>query len=194
MYNAAVWLRTVKEHYGDRLQITWRHFSLEQVNSKEEGWKVWDEPDDFQGRSILSLRAAEAARRQGEEAFERFHLALLTARHGGRDRLPLNEIEPLLDVARDSGLDVQKLERDMKDRSLLDKIAEDHTEGVESYGMFGTPTFLFENGTAAYLKIFIPPEDEAVEAFDAFYSLFGGRSYVGEVKRPQPPWPKGAVG
>jgi hypothetical protein len=43
------------------------------------------------------------------------------------------------------------------------------------------------------MKTFIPPEGEAVEVFDSFVSLFGGRTYIGEIKSPQPPWPKGAV-
>ena len=60
-------------------------------------------------------------------------------------------------------------------------------------GVFGTPTFLFENGHTAYMKTFIPPKGEAVEVFDSFVSLFGGRTYIGEIKSPQPPWPKGAV-
>ncbi|MEC7734392.1 MAG: DsbA family selenoprotein, partial [Chloroflexota bacterium] len=40
---------------------------------------------------------------------------------------------------------------------------------------------------------FIPPEEESVDAFKYFLGLFENRSYIGEVKRPQPPWPKGAV-
>ena len=38
-----------------------------------------------------------------------------------------------------------------------------------------------------------PPENEALEAFEDFIALFGKRNYFGEIKRPQPPWPKGAL-
>ena len=69
----------------------------------------------------------------------------------------------------------------------------DHTEAVEKHGIFGTPTFVFENGGSAYLKTFIPPAEDSVEFFDHFVALVADRSYVGEIKRPQPPWPKGAV-
>ena len=96
-------------------------------------------------------------------------------------------------MAQEAGLDVDRFRQDLSDRSLLQEIARDHTEAVERYGVFGTPTFVFENGATAFLKMFIPPEEEAVPFFREFCSTFGSRLYVGEVKRPQPPWPKGAV-
>ena len=189
-----MWLDKVKKEYGDDLQINWRHFSLQQINSREgDDWKVWDELDLREARSLLSSAAAEAAKRQNNpEAFDRFHLALLTARHAG-DRVPLNQDEPLLKIAEEAGLDVERFKKDLDDPDVLKTVAEDHEAATGDSGIFGTPTFLFENGHVAYMKTFIPPEDEAVEVFDSFVSLFGRRTYVGEVKSPQPPWPKGAV-
>jgi hypothetical protein len=72
-------------------------------------------------------------------------------------------------------------------------VARDHEESVETHGAFGTPTFIFENGQSSYIKTFIPPEEESMETFEHFVGLMSKRSYIGEVKRPQPPWPKGAV-
>ena len=189
-----MWLDRVKQEYGDNLHVTWRNFSLEQVNSKEgPDWKVWDQPDSYESRSLLSLRAGEAARLQGTDAFEQYHLALLTARHGGDGRIVLNQVEPLVAVAQQVGLDVGRLREDLRDPELLKNIARDHTEAVEVHGVFGTPTFVFDTGNAVYLKSFIPPADESVAFFEHFVALMSNRSYVGELKRPQPPWPKGAV-
>ena len=188
-----MWLDRVQKADAGRLHITWKSFSLEQTNSvNSPDWKVWDQPDAYDSRSLLSLRAGEAAKLQGPEAFQRFHLALLIARHGG-GRVSLRDPEPLIAVARDVGLDVQRFESDLADRGLLCMIARDHTEAVEKHGIFGTPTFVFENGGSAYLKTFIPPAQDSVEFFDHFVALVADRSYVGEIKRPQPPWPKGAV-
>jgi len=189
-----VWLDRVKRDYGDNLQITWKNFSLEQMNSKEgPDWKVWEQPDTYESRSLLSLRAGEAARLQGTQLFERFHLALLTARHGGDGRIALNHAEPLVEVARNSGLDLGRFEDDLADPALLENVARDHTEAVKVHGVFGTPTFLFESGNSVYLKSFIPPPEDSVQFFEHFVALMADRSYVGELKRPQPPWPKGAV-
>ena len=189
-----MWLDRVKKSYGEDLQITWKNFSLEQVNSKNgPDWKVWDQPEEYDSRSLLSLRAGEAARLQGREPFERFHLALLAARHAGDGRISLNEPGPLIEVARDAGLDVGRFQEDLKDRELLGNIGRDHTEGVSKHGVFGTPTFVFESGNSAYLKTFIPPAEDSVDFFENFVAMMAHRPYVGELKRPQPPWPKGAL-
>jgi predicted DsbA family dithiol-disulfide isomerase len=189
-----VLLDTVKKVYKDEVQITWKNFQLEQVNSKQgPEWKVWDQPDLHKARSVVAAMAGEAARLQGPEGYDRFHLALLKARHGSETRIPLNEDEPILEVARQVGLDLGRLREDMGDPALLGIIAREHTESVEKYGVFGTPTFIFENGNSVYLKTFIPPEHDSVSFFEHFVALMAHRPYVGELKRPQPPWPKGAV-
>ncbi len=188
-----MWLDKVKKEYGDNLQVNWRHFSLQQINSRQgPEWKVWNEMDVREAVALLASVAGEAAKRQEDsEAFDRFHLALLTARHAG-DRTPLNQDEPLIKIAEEAGLDVERFKNDLNDPALVQAVADDH-EAAGERGIFGTPTFLFENGHSAYMKTYIPPEDEAVEVFDSFVSLFGGRTYVGEIKSPQPPWPKGAL-
>ena len=188
-----MWLDRVAKAEPGRLDVTWKSFVLDQINSKNgPDWKLWEQDDPYDSRSLLSLHAAESAKLQGRDAFERFHVALLVARHGGR-RLSLNDRGALVEVAREVGLDIPRFERGLDDRGLLDIIARDHKEAVEQHGVFGTPTFLFENGTSAYLKSFVPPEDDSVDFFNHFVAIFADRAYVGEIKRPQPPWPKGAV-
>jgi predicted DsbA family dithiol-disulfide isomerase len=188
-----VWLDRVKDVYGDDLDITWKNFSLEQINSKEgPEWKAWQQGEPTERRSLLSQMAAEAARRQSPELHAKFHLALLTARHGGDDRIALNEEAPLIKLAQEVGLDVGQFQEDLKDKDLAEIIGRDHEEAAEQ-GIFGTPTFQFENGGYAYIKTFIPPEGDSVAAFEHFSAMMGSRSYIGEIKRPQPPWPKGAL-
>lgn len=192
-----MWLQRLKDEKakrGERLDVMWRHFLLDQVNSKEGlGWKVWEQTEENQGKTMLAQRAGEAARRQGQDAFERFHLAVLVARHGGEGRIALNDAGALAEVARKAGLDVERFKRDLADRSIVDIIARDHMEAVEKYGVFGTPTFLFESGLTVYLKMFVPPPEDTMGLFEHFTALMAERPYLGELKRPQPPWPKGAV-
>jgi predicted DsbA family dithiol-disulfide isomerase len=186
-----VWLDRVKKVYGDDLSINWRNFSLEQVNSKRDpDWKVWDEHEDFTSRGMPALRAGEAARRQGQELFERFHMALLTARHGG-ERRNIAEMDVLEEIATSVGLNIDKFREDMADPELVQIIAKDHTEAADQRGIFGTPTFVFENGASGYLKMFIPPEEDDLSLLDSVVKMVGSSLYFGELKRPQPPWPKG---
>ncbi len=188
-----MWLDKVKEHYGDDLKLNWRNFSLQQINAKDPGdWRVWQEEDYTSTRSLMASIAGEAAKRQGDERFDKFFLALLTERHGG-SRAPLNDDSMFIKLAEGCGLNIEQFKSDIKDPKLVEIIANDHTEAVDIHGAFGTPTFVFGNGQSAYLKTFIPPEEESVDAFKHFLGLFESRSYIGEVKRPQPPWPKGAV-
>lgn len=186
-----MWLSKVQEIKRDLLEINWKAFSLEQANQSEgSDWKVWDQPDDYPSKGLWAQRAAEAAKRQGNELFQAFHLNLLKARH--EDRKDLNDRDMLSDVAKRSGLDTNLFQSHLSDRSVLESLAHDHSVAVDKYGVFGTPTFVFENGSSAFLKLLKPPEDEAVNTFENLLELMQQRLYVGELKRPQPPWPKGA--
>lgn len=188
-----MWLDRVQDQSDEDIEINWKNFSLQQINAADPGdWKVWKEADLTKTRSLMASVAGEAAKKQGAEKFSKFFLALLTQRHGG-NRVPLNDNNVFLEIAENCGLDLKKFAEDLKDESLLDTIANDHTEATEVHGAFGTPTFVFESGQTAYLKTFIPPAEESKQAFDNFIEMFSNRSYIGEVKRPQPPWPKGAV-
>ena len=173
------------------LEINWKPFSLEQANQKVgPDHQAWALGDDELNDSLWGLRAGVAAGRQGDDAMRRYLPLLLQARHV--DRSDLGDRELLKRLAAEAELDVARFERDLDDRSTLDDIAESHTKAVEERGVFGTPTFVFENGASAFLKV-IPPRspEEAAKAFDSVVDVMQGVVFVGELKRPQPPWPKG---
>jgi predicted DsbA family dithiol-disulfide isomerase len=182
-----VWLDKVKEQYGDRMQVAYRYFSLEQINEEAgEGVNVFEEPDGYSSRGLLAFKASVASRKQGEDAFHRFHRALLARRHEEGRRPPLDQAM-IDDVARSVGLDVERLQRDMQDADILQPVARDHAEVVERYGAFGCPTIVFDQQHAAYLKMRpAPPEGEEVAVFEDFRRLVAGRTYIAEVKRPVP--------
>ena len=160
------------------------------MNNKEgPEWKVWEQPQESPGRSLLALRAGEAAKRQGTEAFDAFLLTLMKARHEQRE--DISDRQVILEVARSAGLDVGRLQEDMVDQGILRDIGESHTRAVGEYGVFGVPTYIFADKGVAFLKMFTPPDEEAVPAFEMLRNLVGRSLYVGEIKRPQPPWPKG---
>jgi protein-disulfide isomerase-like protein with CxxC motif len=113
-------------------------------------------------------------------------MALLRAKHvDGRDH---GRRETLLAVADEVGLDLERFERDLSDRSLLHLIGDDYTEARERHGVFGTPTFVFPNGAAAYLKMLPPPPpEEALTVFHEFVTTVRDRAYITEIKRPKKP-------
>ena len=127
-----------------------------------------------------------AAKRQGAEAFDRFHLALLRAKH--ETNQDHGKPKVLQSVAASVGLDTDRFDRDRADRSLLSQIGADYEEGRTHHGAFGTPTLVFPGGAAVYLKMRPPaPPDESVAIFDDLRRMTIHRPYIAEIKRPVKP-------
>lgn len=173
------------------LDITWKPFSLAQINQKiGVDFEVWSVPDEELDPSLWALRAGEAARQQGEDAMRAFIPFLLRARH--EDRIELSDRQAILRSVELAGLDQKRFVQDLEDRSSLESVAASHRNAVSELGVFGTPTFVFPNGAAAFLKLIKPQSPTAaLKAFQSLAALMEGDVFVGEVKRPQPPWPKG---
>jgi predicted DsbA family dithiol-disulfide isomerase len=194
VYNAAVWLAKVEEVTGTTVEIDWQPFSLSQANSdKGPDFKYWEQPEALAGtdNTLLAHRAGLAAKRQGKEAFSAFFIALLKARH--EDKKDLTDPALMVAAAKTAGLDLARFREDLADPDLLRQLGESHTRAVEEFGAFGVPTFIFPEGKSAFLKMFIPPDDQAVEMYDSLFKVMGQMEYVGEIKRPQPPWPHGVI-
>src|SRR5579864_2491893 len=169
---------------GRELKVGWRYFSLSQINSKNEGWTAWDAPQSEAVRGRLAFKAAEAARRQGQ--FAGLHMPLLRARH--RDRLDIDDADVVERVAQDSGLDLERFRNDIADPSILEALARDHREAVTRHGVFGTPTFVFRDGTSAYVRLSEAVEpSEAPELFDRVMAVAAREPRILEVKRPTRP-------
>lgn len=176
----------MKERYGDRLQINWKNFPLEQANSKEgPDWFVWDQGDDYPSRGLPAFRALEAARLQGDVEFERLQFALLDGRH--ERRKDFTDPDDIDELAKESGLNLERLHKDMASPEILQRISEDYQAGKQR-GVFGTPTFVFENEKQAFVRLKAPQSiDESVRAFETFLENFRDNEYFDEIKRPKPP-------
>jgi predicted DsbA family dithiol-disulfide isomerase len=186
VYRTSVLLQNVLDSGERRIDVRWRYFSLTQVNSKDEGWTIWDAPDAEPTRGRLAFMAAEAARRQ--EAFDRFHMPLLRARHV--DRADIDDVAVLERVAEDSGLDLDLFRRDFADHTILTALERDHQEAVAEHGVFGTPTFVFEGGPAAYVRLSEAPDPaDSLEIFDRLVSIAAAEPRILEIKRPVKPSP-----
>jgi predicted DsbA family dithiol-disulfide isomerase len=182
VYRAAELIAAVAASGRREVDVRWRYFSLTQVNSKDDGWTVWDAPAAESVRGRLPFQASEAARRQG--FFDAMHWRLLRARH--RDRLDVDDVNVVEQVAAGAGLDLERFRRDLRDRSTLDALAADHRAALVEHGVFGTPTFVFEDGSAAYVRLSaaIFESDGAVEIFDRLMNVAASEPRILEIKRP----------
>ena len=186
VYRASVLLQNVRDSGQRPLEVTWRYFSLSQVNSKLDGWTVWDAPGTDRVKGRLAFRAAEAARRQG--GFDDFHTSLLKARH--RDRLDIDELDVVEHVAVESNLDLARFRRDLAEPDILQALARDHRHAISRHGVFGTPTFVFNDGSVAYIRLSEAPEPaDALKLFDDLVAVAAGEPRILEIKRPTRPSP-----
>jgi protein-disulfide isomerase-like protein with CxxC motif len=190
-----VWLSKVEESTGETIKVDWQPFSLAQVNSdnNDGNIKLWDQPEVIDGtdKTFLAHMSGLAVKRQGDEAFKGFFMALLRARH--EDKKDLLDPAVMEEAAVAAGLDIARFREDAADPELLKDIAESHTIAVEEHGAFGVPTFVFGEGNATFLKMFIPPDEQAVEIYETMTKAMSEFAHVGEFKRPQPPWPHGVI-
>jgi len=190
VYRSALMLDTVRTSGLRDVKINWRFFSLTQVNyrpaSPDDAWTVWGAADSDPVRGRLAFKAAEAARRQG--AFDLFHLALLHARH--RDGLDIDSVAVLDQVAERVGLDLERFRNDIADPDILGRLQRDHQEARSRYGVFGTPTYVFPGGGAAYVRLAQAPSgSEAIRIFDRIVAVTEGEPTILEIKRPVRPIP-----
>jgi 2-hydroxychromene-2-carboxylate isomerase len=185
--NATVgWLREVQAKADEAVEIEWRYFSLEQVNQRAgEGVNVLERPAGYEPTGLEAFAAAEAARRQeNPEAWDRLHEGLFRAKHVQKEKFTRAVVEL---VAEEAGLDMDRFRKDMDDPSILDTLKRDHAEGV-SEGVFGTPTFFFEDGGSGFLKMMPAPTGaEALRTWVHVKALIGTASTVAEIKRPKKP-------
>ena len=180
VYRASVLLQNAGR--SRKLNVTWSYFSLTQVNSRDDGWTVWGAPANERVQGRLPFMAAEAARRQGR--FEELHMPLLQARH--RDRLDLDRPEVVERVAVDSGLDLERFRRDLADPDILAPLERDHLRATREHGVFGTPTFVFPDGSAAYVRLAEAPEaSDAIRVLDRVISVAAFEPSILEIKRPR---------
>jgi len=112
-------------------------------------------------------------------------MALIKARH--EEHQDIADMNILTEVARSVNLDMTQFQKDMSDRSLLAKLAEDHTLAVETLGIFGTPTLVFPENQAVFLKMILPPPEDSLSIFTELRHLAEQQRYIWEIKRPIPP-------
>ena len=175
----------MREKLGEELRITWKSFLLEQVNSRRgDEWKAWKDPR-FTSRDIPPHEAVKSVfDEHGEEAFERYHMAVFRAYH--RDKRDIANPLELLAIAREVELDTKRLAEDLRTRKYRDAVGADHDEGYDQYDIFGVPTILFDGNQPTFVKLDSGAWEGAddLELFHALYNIAAPRPYVLEIKKP----------
>ncbi len=179
-YRGAMWLEQVER--AGRIRPHWRMFSLTENHRRREGVDpapVWENHATAKG--LPAFRAAIAAQEQGDDAYNRFRLALQKARH--EDGLQVDDASTHRIAAQRAGLDIARWESDLGTADLS-ALARDHAEAVRK-GVFGVPTLTWPEGRSYYLKITdLVAADRAVALYDAIESIHRFKEVI-EVKTPE---------
>jgi predicted DsbA family dithiol-disulfide isomerase len=100
----------------------------------------WPHPE-LPGLSLPALEAAKCVARQGEDVFDRVHLALYEAFF--TRSLDIADASVLADVVARCGGDVERFTRDLEDGTGRKAVTADYEGAVREHGVRAIPTVVF---------------------------------------------------
>ena len=164
---------------GVELEVDWRPFVLKEVNREDKEASVLAGPT-LDSVSVLALAIAEALR--GETGGESYRAEIFNAMHAGDER-PLRD--DVVEIAARAGLDMELFWRD--EALWLGSVRASHEGAVSARGVFGTPTLVFDDDSAVFLRLTeLPPATEDRSQWDAVTTFATTLPEIAELKRPSP--------
>ena len=170
-YQTSKWIRSVREQNG--LDISWRFFSLEEINRVEGKKHPWERDWTF-GWSLMRIGAL--LRRTSMDDLDRWYERIGRALHeeGLRPHRPEVARELLAELGLDPGL----VDESIADTTTNDEVLADHRRVVDAAG-YGAPT-LFFGDHCLFGPVLVDPPDgaaalrlwDAVTAWVEFPDLF----------------------
>jgi hypothetical protein len=134
---------------GRDWDVRFAPFSLDQVHVAEGEPPVWDRAPEERGTGTLAMQWGIAVRDHFPDQFFDLHIEMFAARHD--HALKLGHEEVIRDVAAKVGLDVDAVAAEVESGRPLKTLAEEHTEAVQRWAVFGVPTFI-EDDTAVFIR------------------------------------------
>jgi 2-hydroxychromene-2-carboxylate isomerase len=152
-YQTSKWIRSVREQNG--LDISWRFFSLEEINRVEGKKHPWERDWTF-GWSLM--RVGALLRRTSMDNLDRWYERIGRALHeeGLRPHRPEVARELLAELGLDSGL----VDESIADTTTNDEVLADHQRVVDAAG-YGAPTLFFGDHCLFGPVLVDPPVGEA---------------------------------
>jgi 2-hydroxychromene-2-carboxylate isomerase len=149
-YQTSVWIRDVRSRTP--LDITWKFFSLEEVNLVAGKRHPWERPWSY---GFGQMRVGVLIRRElGNDALDRWYETIGSAFF--YDGLKTHVPEMHAKVIGDAGFDPSFVERAIADDTTLAEARAEHEDAVARFGAHGVPTIVFETGYAVYGPVVVP--------------------------------------
>jgi predicted DsbA family dithiol-disulfide isomerase len=166
-YQSSLWIRDVRAQMP--IDITWRFFSLEDINRVEGKKHPWERPWSY---GWGQMRVGALIRRElGNDAVDRWYAAVGKAFFAAG----VKTHDPVVHagVIADAGFDPALVERAIADETTSTDVRVDHDEAVTRYGGHGVPTVVFESGYAVYGPVIVPAPtgDDALALWELVQSM-----------------------
>ena len=187
-YQTSVWIRDVRDEVG--LDITWRFFSLEEVNRPEGKKHPWERELSY---GWTPMRVAAWLRRQNMDWCDKFYEACGKALHVDGRRFYDRPVA--LELLRNAGLPEEAWDEALQDETTHDDVKRDHDEAVAIHAGFGVPIIVMPGARAVFGPVVAPapPRERAVELWNIVvgYGHFPG---LYEIKTPKTTQDLSAIG
>jgi 2-hydroxychromene-2-carboxylate isomerase len=176
-YQTSKWIRDVRSATG--LEISWRFFSLEEVNRKEGKKHPWEREWSY-GWSMMRIGAL--LRRDSMEALDAWYERAGRALH--EDGLKPHEPAVARHLLEELGFDPGLVDRAIADPTTHDEVKAEH-DRVVGAGGYGVPTLFFGDHCLFGPVLIHPPTgDAAVRLWDAV-ATWAEFPFVYELQRPK---------
>jgi 2-hydroxychromene-2-carboxylate isomerase len=179
-YHTSKWIREARSLRD--INVTWRFFSLEEVNRGEGKKHPWERPWSY-GWSMLRVAALLRREPDGNAEVDRFYQ--LAGRRLHEEGLKVHSPEGMEEVLRELGKDPRLVTEAVSDETTNDEVRADH-QSVVDRGGFGVPTLVIDGQHVLFGPAIVPAprgEDagrlwDAVVAWSQFPHLY-------ELRRPK---------
>lgn len=178
-YQGSLWIREVRRQRP--LDITWKFFSLEEINREQGKKHPWERPWSY---GWSQMRIGAYLRRQGQDAVDRWYEAVGHAFFV--DAVPTQEIERHREIIVAAGFEPDVIEAALADESTHDEVRADHDHAHRTLGGFGVPILVFPDGYPLYGPVIVPAPtgEEAVRLWD-YVQGYTAFPHLYELKKPK---------
>ncbi|MCL5947891.1 MAG: DsbA family protein [Actinobacteria bacterium] len=184
--------RNANEHVVTALKdgapwdVHFQPFSLHQAHLEEGEAAIWDTPSRH--KDVLALEAGLMVRERYPDRFLDAHLALFAARHdSGRD---ITDEAVVREALTPLDVDVEALMKAVTDGEAHGMLKKEHVDAVDTYAVFGVPTFIVGD-VAAFTRIMTRPGRDAKlarESIQRILDLLTDHPELNEIKQTKVPF------
>lgn len=162
------------------LEVGWRPFSLLEVNRHDDLGPVFDRPEFADAVSLIALAVFEAVSAAGGDT-DAYRRQMFSAWHDEHDRYGRLTTDQIIEFGRAAGL------TDFDHDAAFAAVAREHAAGA-AMGVFGTPTIVFGETQAAFVKLdSLPAPESALSLWDTVRELATAQPALKEWQRVLPP-------